>query len=334
MFALDRPLAAENRGTLSTLALSLGLVANLAPLMTFPAVLPEIAAQWSLNSSQAGWIGGIYFAGYAVSVPFLASVTDRIDGRRLYTGCALLGAFSSLMFAAIAHGYAVALLLRFVGGIGLAGTHMPGLNLLMDRVGRPYQGRAAGIYTSSYAAGSSVSFLLAGAIGATLGWRAAFIGTGLAPLLGALALTLLPAASERRYDQSRPTIRALVRNRSLIAYVAAFAGNTWEVFAVRVWFVAYLAWILSLPGNRISLPALGLVAGVASLLGVPASMVMSEIASRYGRRRVLIASYCTSLPTKVHVVGEALANLTSSSAMRGFAKSSSMPDGCCLRLIG
>jgi hypothetical protein len=47
--------------------------------------------------------------------------------------------------------------------------------------------------------------------------------------------------------------------------VAAFAGNTWEVFAVRVWFVAYLAWLLSLPGNHIALPALGLVSGLASL---------------------------------------------------------------------
>jgi hypothetical protein len=58
------------------------------------------------------------------------------------------------------------------------------------------------------------------------------------------------AGSARRIDRPRATVHALLQNRSLIAYVAAFAGNTWEVFAVRVWFVAYLAWVLSLPGNR------------------------------------------------------------------------------------
>ena len=288
---------AENRGTFATIALSFGLVANLAPLMTFPAVLPEIAAQWSLSSSQAGWIGGIYFAGYAVAVPFLASATDRFDGCRLYIACASLGAVSSLLFAVSADGYAMALLLRFLGGIGLAGTHMPGLNLLMDRVGRAYQGRAAGIYTSSYAAGSSVSYLLAGAVDAALGWHAAFIAAGLAPLVGAAMLALVPGASARRYDRPRPPLRALLQNRSLIAYVAAFAGNTWEVFAVRVWFVAYLAWVQSLPGNRAALPALGLVAGVASLLGVPASMVMAEVASRFGRRRVIIGICIASVGT-------------------------------------
>jgi len=65
----------------------------------------------------------------------------------------------------------------------------------------------------------------------------------------------------------------------LIDYVAAFAGNTWEVFAVRVWFVAYLAWLLRLPGNHIPLPPLGLVSGLASLAGVPVSMVLAATAS-------------------------------------------------------
>jgi MFS family permease len=288
---------ASNGGAVATAALSLDLILNLAPLMTFPAVLPEVATEWSLTSSQAGWIGGVYFAGYAVSVPFLASATDRTDGRRLYIGNALLGAISSLAFATLAHGYVAALALRFIGGIGLAGTHMPGLNLLMDRVSRSYQGRAAGIYTSTYAAGSATSYLLAGTIDASFGWHAAFLAAGVAPLLAIGTLALLPAASARRSDRPRATIRALLQNRSLIAYVAAFAGNTWEVFAVRVWFVAYLAWVLSLPGNRITLPALGFVAGIASLLGVPASIVMAEFAIRYGRRRVIIGICIASSAT-------------------------------------
>jgi len=270
---------------------------NLAPLMTFPAVLPEIASQWSLTSSQAGWIGGVYFAGYAVSVPFLASATDRADGRWLYIGSALLGGISSLAFAIFAHGYVAALALRFFGGIGLAGTHMPGLNLLMDRVDRSYQSRAAGIYTSTYAAGSATSYLLAGAIDASFGWHAAFLAASITPLLAVGTLVLLPAGSSRRSGRPRATVRVLLQNRALIAYVAAFAGNTWEVFAVRVWFVAYLAWVLSLPGNHIALPALGLVAGVASLLGVPASIVMAEVASRYGRSRVIVGVCVASVAT-------------------------------------
>jgi predicted MFS family arabinose efflux permease len=278
--------------------LSFGLVANLATQMTFAATLPEIAVDWGLDASESGWIGGIYFAGYAVAVPFLASATDCLDGRWLYAGSALLGAAASFAFATFAHGFVVALILRFLGGIGLAGVHMPGLNLLMDRIERSYQGRAAGIYTSSYAAGSAGSFLIAGLVDEAFGWRATFIAAGIGPLLSICALVLLLSGNiDRSAAQRRPPYRALLRNRALIAYVTAFAGNTWEVFAVRVWFVAYLAWLLSLPGNRMTLPALGLVSGFASLAGVPVSMVMAEVAVRQGRRSVIIGICSVSVAT-------------------------------------
>src|SRR6516225_9796645 len=275
--------------TRATILLSFGLVANLTALMTFAATLNEIAADWSLNASQSGWIGGIYFAGYALAVPFLAGASDRMDARWLYAGSALLGAAASFAFALFAHGFVAALVLRFLGGIGLAGVHMPGLNLLMDRIDRSFQGRAAGIYTSSYAAGSAGSFLIAGLVDAAFGWRATFIVAGIGPLLSICALGLLPTPSTRRpFAKRPPPFRALLRNRALIDYVAAFAGNTWEVFAVRVWFVAYLAWLLRLPANHITLPPLGVISGVASLAGVPASMVMAEVAARRGCRPVVV----------------------------------------------
>jgi MFS family permease len=49
--------------------------------------------------------------------------------------------------------------------------------------------------------------------------------------------------------------------------------------------------------NHIALPALGLVAGVASLLGVPASVVVAEVAARRGRRRVIISVCLLSVGT-------------------------------------
>jgi MFS family permease len=282
----------------ATVLLSFGLVANLATQMTFAVSLHEIAGEWSLDASESGWIGGIYFAGYAIAVPFLSSATDRIDGRRLYIGSALLGAFASIAFAAFADDVVLALILRFLGGVGLAGVHMPGLNLLMDRTDRPYQDRAAGVYTSSYAAGCAGSFLIAGLVAAAFGWRATFVAAGIGPLLSIAALLMLPAHQVgEKSDRSSPPLRALLRNKALLANVAAFAGNTWEVFAVRVWFVAYLAWTLSLPGNHLTLPSLGLVAGVASLLGVPISMAMAELASRRGRRPVVISICLISVAT-------------------------------------
>ena len=208
------------------------------------------------GSAQGKPVGSpVSIAGYATSVPILAAATDRIDGRWLYVGCALLGAVASFAFALGAHSFLTALMLRLLGGVAVAGVHMPGLKLLIDRTSGVMQGRGAAVYTSSYAAGNSVSFLVAGIVDAAFGWRAAFVAAGIGPLLSIAALWLLPSAPPVRNETRGPLLEIgpLLRNRALMAYVIAFAGNTWEVFAVRVWFVACLSWTLSLPGNALPL---------------------------------------------------------------------------------
>ena len=134
----------------TTAVLSFCLVANLVALMTFPAVLPEVSAAWHLTASEAGWIGGIYFAGYAIAVLFLVGATDHVDGRWIVAGSSLLGAGASFAFAGLADGFWPALAVRFLGGIALAGVHMPGLVLLTQHVGGPKQARGVSIYTASY----------------------------------------------------------------------------------------------------------------------------------------------------------------------------------------
>jgi hypothetical protein len=93
------------RSSRPTVLMSAGLLANMAPIATFAAVSPEISAAWGLSAGEAGWIGGIYFGGYTPAVAVLASLTDRIDGRWVVVGSAMLGAAASLAFAAGGDGF-------------------------------------------------------------------------------------------------------------------------------------------------------------------------------------------------------------------------------------
>jgi MFS family permease len=280
----------------STTLLSLGLLVSLAPVMTFAVALQQVAADEGLSTSEAGWIGGIYYAGYAVAVPFLAPAVDRIDGRWVYIASSLLAAAASFAFAMWTPSFSSALVLRFLGGAGLAGAHMPGLTILMTRVDQSAQRRSAAIYTSTYAAGSASSFLFAGFIDATLGWHASFIAASIGPLLAIGLLGLIPGAVEcRKTSSAKFLLRHLLHNHNLMAFVVAFAGNTWEVFSVRVWFVSYLAWTMNLPNNSLSLPPLGVVSGIAALAGVPASIAVAEVAARFGQRLVIITTCLASV---------------------------------------
>lgn len=271
-----------------TTILSFGLVANLLPVMTFAATMPDVVDALALSPGMAGWVGGIYFAGYAGAIPLLSGATDRIDPRRIYYLSSGLGAVASIGFVVWADTFPAALMLRFLSGIALAGVHMPGLKLLTEYFEEGRSGRATGIYASSYALGSAGSFLVAGFVDAAFGWQATYIAAGIGPALAGLAVMLLPAVPARQ-AAAMPRFGKvpLAGNRALIAYVIGFAGNTWEVFAIRIWFVAYLAWVLGQPGHAMDLPPLAIVSGLAAVAGVPASIAVAEMAQRAGREAVI-----------------------------------------------
>ena len=310
--------------------MSFALMTNLAPMATFAAVLPEIAAAWRLSGSEAGWIGGIYFAGYAAAVPLLASLTDRIDGRWVFLGCTLVGAGASLAFAGCAEGVWSALVLRFVGGAALGGVHMPGLKLLAERTVGRGRARGSAVYASSYTLGGAGSLFIAAAVDAAFGWRGAFAVSGLLPLLAIAAVAVLPPRSET--PPAVPAgfeLRPLLRNRPLMAYVLGFAGNIWEVSAVRAWFVAYLAWALTLPGNHLSVPEPAVISGLASLIGFPVSIAIAEAALRWGVRAI-VATCLVSVAVLLALAGSAAESILLTLPLLVSAQIASLADASAL----
>ena len=195
----------------------------------FPALLPVFLQEWSLNHTQAGWINGVYFAGYAVAVPILASLTDRLDARRIYIVFALVGMLAAVGFAMMAQGFWSGLLFRTLGGLGLAGTFIPGLKAIVDRVqGTSAQNRAVAFYTATFSLGTSLSFFSAGELGARFGWRWAFVFAAVASLT-AMLLAAVVLQPQRKSAETRPQthfldFRPVLRNQAAMAYILSYGG--------------------------------------------------------------------------------------------------------------
>ncbi len=86
-------------------------------------VIPDsIRDQVQLLNFYSGFRLEHVFAGYTVSVPVLAGLTDRMDPRRIYLGSTVLGIAGALGFALLANGFWTALVFRVLAGFGLAGT--------------------------------------------------------------------------------------------------------------------------------------------------------------------------------------------------------------------
>jgi MFS family permease len=165
-------------------------VLSMTGFSAFVTLLPVLAPEFGLNNSQAGLVSGIVLGGYMAGVPILGPLTDRIDARRVYGVAALLAASGALGFSLVAHGFWSAFLCQALIGVGLAGTYIPGMKALTDRLEGPLQSRGAAIYGAMFGLGASVSLLLAGAIAEAFGWRNAFLVASAGPV-GAAAIMLL-----------------------------------------------------------------------------------------------------------------------------------------------
>ena len=288
------------------------LVLNLLAFMTVAAVLPSLIAEWGMSNSRAGWLGGIFFAGYVVAVPVLVPLTDRIPPRRVSLCACVLGAMASLGFALLASGFWTGMAFRFLAGVAMAGAYMPTLKILADVLDDRWRSRASSYYTSVFGIGTAISILAGGAIADIHGWRWAFaaagIGNGLALAMG---LLWLPAG------HSDPSVRRglivdfrpVFRNRAAMGYILAYAGHLWEGFTNRIWVVAFLTWVvLKTPGEEM-LTTPVVVATLVALCGVPVSMFAGEWAARHDRNRVLYRIYAAALATGLAFAFSAFSSL-------------------------
>ncbi len=258
---------------------------------SFQALIPTFRAEWGISNSEAGWISGIYFAGYVVAVPVLSSLTDRIDPRRVLFGSLALGALASLGFALLAEGPWSALCFRALQGVGLAGTYMPGLKALSDHVEGPAQSRYVAFYTASFGIGAAASFVLAGAITPDFGWQWTFAVNAIGSVAAALLIVaVLPATAPSHEAPATKLLdfRPVLRNRAAMGFILAYCGHNWELFAFRSWVVAFLVFAAANdPASAIAIDPT-VIAAVLTLLGVPASILGNEAAARLGRIRLIV----------------------------------------------
>lgn len=254
----------------------------------FVTLLPVLAPEFGLNNSQAGLIGGTVLGGYVLAVPFLGPLTDRIDARRVYAVAAFAAACGALGFSFLASGFWSALLCQALIGFGLAGTYVPGMKALTDRVQGPWQSRGAAIYGATFGIGASGSLVLTGAVASAFGWQAAFLAAGAGPLLaGALvALALEPVSPRAAARRALLDFRPVLRNAAVRLFVLGSAAHSWELHATRAWLVAFFTFAADLRGDSVPVSA-ALSVAVIYLLGPFASVFGNELALRFGRPRVM-----------------------------------------------
>ncbi|MBL09464.1 MAG: hypothetical protein CL402_02930 [Acidiferrobacteraceae bacterium] len=268
-------------------------VLAMAGIANFAVLLPEFTQMWELTSLEAGWISGIFFAGYICTAPFLVGLTDSVDSKKVYLVGSIFGVIGLFGFAFIADGFWTALFFRFLSGIAMAGTYMPGLQILNERLQFKKRQQSTPWYLSTVTVGTGVSFFLGGHLFEVFDWHYIFYLSGLLQLLSlTLILFFVPAKIYMVDEKTRNTrhpldFRPVFKNRKALAFILGYLGHNFELFAFRAWIVAFLVFASALNMNSIGRSEIGSYVAVFSFLGMFCSILGARIADHLSRIKII-----------------------------------------------
>ena len=284
----------------------------------YAVVLTTLQEEWHLTNLESGLLASAFFFGYMLAVPLATALTDRVDARKVYLVGGLCATSGLLGMGLFAFNFWTALFFMAMNGAGLAGTYMPGLKILSDRIQSGEITRHIAFYTAFFGIGTGFSYVCSGWILSALGWHYVFGIIALGPFTAFLIVLLLIPPLQHEKWKGAIQIRLhdifpvekwklVLQDKKASGFIFGYTAHSLELFASRSWLVAFFVFCGAVSGETFILAATTL-AGVINFFGVPASILGNEIALRVGRQKWVCIVMLTSA-----VLGIALACSTSQS---------------------
>lgn len=282
-----RDLQGEGKGW-TVLAVALGWFLVAGTMLTLPAILPRIIAEFDVSNARAGLAVTLLWLVYGALQFPAGLLTDRVGERRMLLSSMVAGALvvSALVFAPT---FEVLLgtcaLLGIVGGLFAT----PRVTLL-TRTFPDHSGTAIGAVMSLGNVGSSLLPIAAGLVAAAVGWRLGF-GLVVPLFLGVLAVIWLTVPSGRaRADDAEPSIRETIpplltelRTREVTLVTAGVTLTFFTFQGLTAFLTTYLVTIKGIPDSTAAL-----LYGALFAVAAVAQPVAGRVADLIGERVVLV----------------------------------------------
>ena len=259
------------------------------------AVVPALTREWALDDSGRAWLTMSVQIGFVAGAlgSALLNLADRIPATRLFTACALLAAAATAAIPLFAPGLAVALPLRFLTGLFLAGVYPVGMKIAATWT-REDRGLAIGLLVGALTVGSASPHLV-NALGGVTAWRPVlWIAAGMA-VAGALIAAFLLAEGPYRTASPRFDWRYAGRiagDRPLLLANLGYLGHMWELYAMWTWLPAFLVASFARRGVDASWASIAAFAAIAA--GGLGSFAAGRVADRLGRTRLCMGAMAIS----------------------------------------
>lgn len=284
----DAPFDQDPRRWGQLALVSTALLLGMSAWFAATAVGGDFQARWGLGVDEVAWLTTVVQVGFVVGTA-LAAVLNLADiwasGRYFAVSAVLAAGVNAALLWAPSFG--VALGLRFLTGVFLAGVYPPAMKMMATWF-RSARGFAIGTVVGALTVGKAAPYLLKG-LGGSAAAGPVILGTSAGGLAaGALILAAYrdgPYRFARRPFEWRRVGRILAHRPTMLA-TGGYLGHMWELYA---------GWLLVTPFFAAALAARGVAApeGPAALWGFAViaaggvgAVVAGIGADRWGRERV------------------------------------------------
>lgn len=270
----------------------------------FSAVMPVIEDEWGLTSSQSGIIIAFFHVGYVGAIIFYSLLIDKYNPKYFIVIGAFLAGLSGIIFAILAEGFWLTLLLRMISGIGIAGIYVPGMRILTDLFPIHKRGEAVGIYVGSLVVGSGFSLLVSGIFIEYIGWQGVIFITSCLSIIASILMIYIKIPAQKSEESSLKfqwnAIKRVLKKKNLLVN-AGYAGHSWELYAMWAWIGPFLVYYYGVQGlEQMDALRYGNITGaLVIMVGGIATYVGGKLSDQYGHVKVanffLIISISCSL---------------------------------------
>jgi MFS family permease len=258
------------------------------------AVAPQIAHEWQLDEATSAWLTLAVQLGFVAGTLLSATLNlpDVIRARSLFALCAVLGAASNALLAWIADGATVAIALRFLTGLFLAGVYPPAMKIIASwfKTGR---GFALGAMVGALTLGKAAPYMIN--VFGSEHWR---VNVGILSILAVMSSVLIlrfvgdgpHALPNQPFDITQ--IARIFSNRGVRLANFGYFGHMWELYAMWTWAPVMIRASIAASGDspRLAEAASFVVIGAGAIGCVAAGL----LADRIGRPIVAAAAMAGS----------------------------------------